>query len=86
MLSTRKNSTPNLRRKKVRDRENFKDGLILTGDIDESIVSLLEFKKKLSALNHYYTRYRSAEELKWLFIRQLDKLYGDTQGLSLEIT
>jgi len=64
----------------------FKDDLVLTGDIDESIVSLLEFKKKLSALKHYYTRYRSAEELKWLFSRQLDKLYGDAQGLSLEIT
>jgi hypothetical protein len=65
----------------------FKDDLVLTGDIDESIGSLLDFKKKLAALNHYYTRYRSAEELKWLFSRQLDKLYGDTtQGLSLEIT
>ena len=64
----------------------FKDDLVLTGDIDEGIASLLEFKKKLGALNHYYTRYRSAEELKWLFSRQLDKLYGDTQGLSLEIT
>jgi hypothetical protein len=64
----------------------FKDDLVLTGDIDESIVSLLEFKKKLGVLKHYYTRYRSAEELKWLFRRQLDKLYGDTQGLSLEIT
>jgi hypothetical protein len=64
----------------------FRDDLVLTGDIDESIVSLLEFKKKLAALKHYYTRYRSAEELKWLFSRQLDKLYGDTQGLSLDIT
>jgi len=64
----------------------FKDDLVLTGDIDESIVSLLEFKKKLGALKHYYTRYRSAEELKWLFSRQLDKLYGDAQGRSLEIT
>jgi len=64
----------------------FKDDLVLTGDIDESIVSLLEFKKKLGELKHYYTRYRSAEELKWLFSRQLDKLYGDTQGLSLDIT
>jgi hypothetical protein len=63
----------------------FKDDLVLTGDIDESIESLLVFKKKLGALKHYYTRYRSAEELKWLFSRQLDKLYGDTQGLSLEI-
>jgi tetratricopeptide (TPR) repeat protein len=49
-------------------------------------VSLLEFKKKLDALKHYYTRYRSAEELKWLFSRQLNKLYGDNQGVSLEIT
>lgn len=64
----------------------FKDAVVLTGDIDESIVSLLEFKKKLAGLNHYYTRYRSAEELKWLFSRQLDKLYGEFQGVSLEIT
>lgn len=64
----------------------FKDDLILTGDIDESIISLLQFKEKLKSLKHYYTRYRSSEELKWLFSRQLDKLYGDTQGLSLEIT
>lgn len=64
----------------------FKDDLVLTGDIDESIASLLDFKTKLSELKHYYTRYRSAEELKWLFSRQLDKLYGDTQALSWEIT
>lgn len=64
----------------------FKDDLILTGDITESIISLLEFKKRLSELKHYYTRYRSIEELKWHFSRQLDKLYGDVQGLTLEIT
>lgn len=64
----------------------FKDAVILTGDIDDSIVSLLEFKKKLDGLKHYCTRYRSAEELKWLFSRQLDKLYGEVQGVSLEIT
>ena len=63
----------------------FKDDLILTGDINESILSLLEFKKKLGELKHYYTRYRSGEELKWLFSRQLDKLYGDDQSLSMEI-
>ena len=64
----------------------FKDAVVLTGDIDDSILSLLEFKKRLSKLNHYYTRYRSSEELKWLFSRQLDKLFGDSQGLSLEIS
>ena len=64
----------------------FKDDLILTGDIDQGVMSLLEFKAKLKTLKHYYTRYRSAEELKWLFSRQLDKLYGQNQGTSLEIT
>lgn len=64
----------------------FKDDVILTGDITDSILSLLEFKKKLGELNHYYTRYRSIEELKWLFSRQLDKLYGESQALSMEIT
>jgi hypothetical protein len=64
----------------------FKDDVVLTGDIDDSVVSLLEFKKKLASLKHYYSRYRSAEELKWLFSRQLDKVYGDSQNLSLEIT
>jgi hypothetical protein len=64
----------------------FKDAVVLTGDIDESIVSLLEFKAKLEALKHYYSRYRSAEELNWLFSRQLDKLYGDSQAATLDIT
>lgn len=64
----------------------FKDAVILTGDIDDSIQSLLEFKKRLAKLKHYYTRYRSAEELKWLFGRQLDKLFGETQGLSFDIS
>ncbi len=64
----------------------FKDDLVLTGDLHDSIVSLLAFMKKLGARKHYFPRYRSPEELKWLFSRQLDKLYGDTQGLSLDIT
>lgn len=63
----------------------FKDAPVLTGDIDDSILSLLEFKKRLSRLEHYYTRYRSHEELKWLFSRQLDRLFGDSQGLSFDI-
>jgi hypothetical protein len=64
----------------------FKDDIVRTGEINESIISLLEFKKKLGELKHYYTVYRSSEELKWLFSRQLDKLFGDTQALSMEIT
>lgn len=64
----------------------FKDDIVLTGDLDESILSMLEFKKRLGRLNHYYTRYRSAEELKWLFSRQLDKLFGDSLKASFEVT
>jgi hypothetical protein len=59
---------------------------VLTGDPDRGIISLLDFKAKLFELKHYGTRYRSAEELKWLFGRQLDKLYGDTLTRLLVIT
>jgi len=37
-------------------------------------MSLLAFKKKLSALGHFYTVYKNIEELKYKFNQQLDKL------------
>jgi hypothetical protein len=64
----------------------FKDTLVLTGEIDDSIISMLDFKKKLRSLNHYVTRYTSAEDLMWQFSRQLGKLYGQDQGLAFQIT
>lgn len=64
----------------------FKDTMVLTGEIDESIISMLEFKKKLRSLKHYVTRYTSAEDLMWQFSRQLGKLYGQDQGLAFQIT
>lgn len=55
----------------------FKEDYILTGQIGEEIISLINFKKKLSELKHYTSTYSNMDNLKWLFSRQLEKLYGD---------
>ena len=64
----------------------FKDDLIQTGDIGKDIISLLDFKEKLKNLGHYYTRYRSVEDLKWQFGRQLEKLFTVNSVWNLEIS
>ncbi len=64
----------------------FRNDFILTGDIDDSIKSLLDFKARLRALNHYLTEYRNTEDLQWQFSRQLEMLYGSDGTSSLEIT
>ncbi|MFN0299647.1 MAG: hypothetical protein ACKVQU_04745 [Burkholderiales bacterium] len=64
----------------------FRNDFILTGDIDDGIRSLLEFKAKLKALKHYITQYRNTEDLQWQFSRQLEMLYGNDSGSSLEVT
>ena len=45
------------------------------GDIGDEIVSLLNFKKKLAALGHFYTSYDHIEHLKLQFNDQLVKLH-----------
>jgi hypothetical protein len=52
----------------------FKDAPISTGALDEGVLSLLQFKKKLSALGHFYTVYKNIEDLQLKFGQQLDKL------------
>lgn len=52
----------------------FKDALISTGDLNEDVLSLLQFKKKLGALGHFCTVYKNIEDLQLQFGRQLDKL------------
>lgn len=52
----------------------FKDAPISTGALDESVLSLLQFKKKLSELGHFYTVYKNIEDLQLKFGQQLDKL------------
>ena len=53
----------------------FKDTEVSLGSANEDdLMSLLAFKKKLSALGHFYTRYKNIDELKFHFDQQLDKL------------
>jgi len=64
----------------------FRNDFILTGDIDDSIRSLLDFKTKLRELNHYLTEYRNTEDLQWQFSRQLEMLFGSDGATALEVT
>jgi internalin A len=52
----------------------FKNAPVLMGDIDDEVLSLLQFKKKLVNLGHFYTSYDNIEHLKRQFRDQLDKL------------
>lgn len=52
----------------------FKDAPISNGALDESVLSLLQFKKKLGTLGHFYTAYKNLEDLQLKFGQQLDKL------------
>jgi hypothetical protein len=54
----------------------FKNDSILTGDLNEGVKSLLDFKARLQELKHYPTYYRNTEDLLWQFSRQLELLYG----------
>jgi len=63
----------------------FRNDFVLTGEIDESIKSLLEFKARLKQLEHYVTTYRNIEDLQYQFSRQLEKLYGEEGADSKEI-
>ncbi|MGH8533664.1 MAG: COR domain-containing protein, partial [Gammaproteobacteria bacterium] len=52
----------------------FKDADVRMGTITEEVNSLLQFKKKLASLGHFYTSYDNIEHLKRQFRDQLDKL------------
>lgn len=59
----------------------FKNADVKTGAITDEILTLLQFKKKLSGLGHFHTDYDGAEHLKRQFRDQLDRLLGaDTAG------
>lgn len=63
----------------------FRNDFILTGQIDEGIKSLLDFKARLRELKHYVTLYRNTEDLQYQFSRQLERLYGDGGADATEI-
>jgi hypothetical protein len=64
----------------------FRNDFILTGDLEENVRTLLDFKARLQALKHYPTYYRNTEDLLWQFSRQLEKLYGGDDTTSSEVT
>jgi hypothetical protein len=64
----------------------FKNDSILTGDLDDGVKSLLEFKARLQTLKHYPTYYRNIDDLLFQFSRQLEMLYGGDGMTSSEIT
>ncbi len=51
----------------------FKDGQISTNAITDEINTLLDFKKKIGELGHFYTNYTSIDNLINQFRAQLDK-------------
>lgn len=51
-----------------------KNAPVSSGELNDNVLSLLEFKKKLQQLGHFYTIYENINELKDKFNRQLDKL------------
>jgi len=63
----------------------FRNDFILTGEINESIKSLLDFKARLRELKHYVTLYRNTEDLQYQFSRQLERLYGDGGADAMDI-
>ena len=63
----------------------FRNDFVLTGDLDEGIKSLLDFKARMRELKHYVTTYRNTEDLQYQFSRQLEKLYGDEGAESREV-
>ena len=51
----------------------FKNSPIYTDQITDEINSLLNFKKRLNELGHFYKSYKDVEQLKYLFDQQLNK-------------
>jgi hypothetical protein len=53
----------------------FKDVPITVSEINENIVSLLQFKKRLNDLGHFCSVYKNIEDLKLQINNQFEKLY-----------
>jgi hypothetical protein len=54
----------------------FKNAPVDMGNLGDEVLSLLQFKKKLASLGHFYTMYNNIEHLQRQFRDQLDKLLG----------
>lgn len=63
----------------------FRNDYVLSGELDDGVRTLLDFKARMKALKHYVTHYRNTEDLQYQFSRQLEKLYGDQGSDRLEV-
>jgi hypothetical protein len=54
----------------------FKEGDINTANINEQVLSLLNFKQKLIDLGHFPTHYKNIDDLKNQFKSQLERIIG----------
>lgn len=52
----------------------FKEGQVNMSEINEGILSLLNFKKHLQEIGHFPTMYKNIDDLKYQFKLQLEKL------------
>ena len=59
----------------------FKDEAVNMSQINDRILTLLNFKKKLSDLGHFYTNYADINELKYKFGEQLIKVLPKLTGI-----
>lgn len=58
----------------------FKNAPLNTGSITEEINTLLQFKKKIGSLGHFYTEYTNIDNLINKFRNQLDKFLNEIEG------
>ena len=58
----------------------FKDADVKLGTMDERILSLFAFKKRLSDLGHFPGNYQNIEHLKEQFANQLRRILELKQG------
>ena len=57
----------------------FKNADVKMGDINDDILSMLTFKKKLRDLGHFVTEYTNPTDLNFQFSNQLDKLLKENR-------
>ena len=60
----------------------FKDEAVNMSQITDKILTLINFKKKLSDLGHFYTNYADINDLKYKFGEQLIKVLPKLTGIS----
>jgi hypothetical protein len=61
----------------------FKNAPVSTGDLGDEFASLLDFKKRLEKLGHFWTNYETVSDLQLQFRDQLDKLCGPGEVLKI---